>query len=178
MTFEAYKTYSDYVKNGKSLATPETMLRDVTISVKHLTPTFDEKWIKEIQDQSDEKKGIKFEIKLINGDTIHAFKIGNYYNEWEWYLNKKKKSGKEIQEYLSSNLLSPYERWELNYNSFDHYYMYADDNRSYRAGAAHEIKIKELYSKLSTSDKKKAYKKYTETVGKENPISFPEFKGV
>ena len=178
MTFEAYKTYNDYVKNGKSLATPETMLKDVTVSVKHLTPTFDDKWIKEIQDQSDEKKGIKFQITLINGDIIHAFKIGQYFNEWEWYLNKKKKSGKEIKEYLSSNLLSPYERWEMNYNSFDHYYMYSDDHRAYKRGSEHRNQITKLYSELSSNDKKKAYKKYTETVGKENPVSFLEFKGV
>lgn len=178
MTFEAYKTYNDYVKNGKSLATPETMLRDVTISVKHLTPTFDEKWIKEIQDQSDEKKGIKFEIKLINGDIIHAFKIGNYYNEWEWYLNKKKKSAKDIKEHLSSTLLSAYDRWEMNFNSFDSYYMYSDDHRAWKSGVEHEKQIIKLYSDLSTNDKKKAYKKYTETRGKENPVSFPEFKGV
>jgi hypothetical protein len=56
--------------------------------------------------------------------------------------------------------------------------MYADDNRAYSNGAAHEKTIMKLYSELSSSDKKKAYKKYTETRGKENPISFPEFKGI
>jgi hypothetical protein len=178
MTFEAYKTYSDYVKGGKALATPETMLRDITIAVKHLMPTFDDKWIKEIQDQSDEKKGIKFQIDLVNRDIIHAFKIDTLYNQWEWYLNKKKLSANEIKDILSSKLLDPYDRWEMNFKSFDSYYMYSDDQRAWRSGVEHEKQIIKLYSELSTNNKKKAYKKYTETRGKENPVSFPEFKGV
>ena len=177
MTFEAYQTYSDY--KGKGITpSSEDLLKDVTVSVKHLLPTFDEKWIKSVEEQSDEKKGIKFQITLSNGDLIHAFKIGRYWGQWEWYLNKKKKNDREIREYLTSKLLSPYDRWELNFNGFDQYYMYADDNRAYNSGAAHEKTIMKLYSELSSSDKKKAYKKYTETRGKENPISFPEFKGI
>lgn len=178
MTFEAYQTYSDYEKGGKSITSPKDMLQGVTISVKHLTPSFDDKWIESIEDQSDEKKGIKFEIKLINGDVIHAFKVGRVFNQWEWYLNKKKKSDREIKSYLSNALLTPYERWESNFNSFDKTYMYSDDSRAYKSGAAHEKEIIALYANLSNSDKKTAYKKYTETIGKENPISFSEFKGI
>lgn len=180
MTFEAYQTYSDYKNYPKTDSSPESLLNDVTVSVKHLLPTFEDKWIKSIEEQSDDKKGIKFQINLTNGDTIHAFKIGRFWGQWEWYLNKKKKNSNDIKKYLSEALMSPLELWQLNFAGFDRYYMYADDSRAYNSGSAHEKSIVDMYNKLSSADKKKAYKIYTEYNGKNNTpsVSFPEFKGV
>jgi hypothetical protein len=180
MTFEAYQTYSDYSKVGKGVKTPspEELLKDVTVSVKHILPTFEEKWIKSIEEQSDEKKGIKFEIKLSSGDVIHAFKISRWWGQWEWYLNKKKKSKEDIETELFNKLLTPFDRWKNNFNAFDRYYMYSDDRRSYNSGRDHEKQINSLYDALSNSDKKKAYKYYTESGKVDNPVNFPEFKGL
>ena len=86
-----YQTYSDYKKG--SWGTPEDLKNDVSLSVRHLIPASWEettKLIKSVEDQSDDEKGIKFEITLTSGDTIHGFKTGAYRSDWEWYLNKKK----------------------------------------------------------------------------------------
>lgn len=175
MTFEAYQTYNDYGKNAIQM--PNELEKDVTLRVKHLTPTFDDKWISSIEDSSDEKKGIKFEIKISTGDILHAFKIGKFLGNWEWYLNKKKKSENEIKQYFMETAISPLERWTLNFKGFDSTYHFADDSRSYNSGLAHERKIISIYDSLTSSDKRKAYKIYTES-GRSDIKPFAEFKGV
>lgn len=175
MTFEAYQTYSDYGKMAEQM--PSELESNVITSLKHLMPTFDDKWIESVSDVSDEKKGIKFEIKTSTGDILHAFKIGKNIGNWEWYLNKKKKSGPEIKTYFMETAISPLERWELNFKGFDRYYYYSDDSRAYNAGLNREKQILNLYDALSSSDKRKAYKVYSQS-GLNDIKSFPEFKGV
>jgi hypothetical protein len=156
-----YQKYSDYKGKGMKFGSPDDMKKDVILSVKHAIPmNWDEaeKFIKKVEDQSDDEKGIKFEISLKSGDTIHGYKTGPWSMQWEWYLNKKRSSKGEIRDYLENKIYKPYELWQRHYDGRDKFYMYADDNRAYQSGAAHEKFIKTLYDKLSSSDKKKADK--------------------
>jgi hypothetical protein len=182
MTFEAYQTYSDYSKNGDKLGNNIEKLRDdlesdVTIRAKHLAPTFDDKWISSVEDISDDKKGIKFEIKTTTGDTLHAFKIGRFLGSWEWYLNKKKMSESDIHTILTNKGLTPLERWELNFKGFDSTYMYSDSSNVYNKGSQQEKEILKMYNDLSSSDKRNAYKIYSES-GRSDIKPFAEFKGI
>jgi hypothetical protein len=152
-----YQTYGDYQK--KPWGSPEDLKNDVIISVKRLLPidlNQADSYIKTVSDQSDDKKGIKFEIVLKTGDTIHAFKLGSFRSHWEWYLNKKKMSSDQIYSHLEDKMYKPFDRWKRQYDSRDTTYMYADDSSSYRSGLNHEKFIQDLYNKLSSIDKKKA----------------------
>jgi len=156
-----YQTYADYQKKGSKWGTPDELKDDVIISVKHALPMDQkekDKFIKKVEDQSDDEKGIKFEITLKNGDVIHAYKTGSWRMQWEWYLNKKKSDIGEISEYLEGKIYKPYERWQRHYDGRDKFYMFSDDHRAYQSGSAHEKYIKSLYDKLSSADKKKADK--------------------
>lgn len=159
-TFEGflneYQKYSDF---KGSWGSPEDLLDDVKLSVKHLLPVkWDEaeKMIKSVEDQSDDNKGIKFEITLSNGDKIHGFKTGAYRSDWEWYLNKKKMSKADITTTLEDKMYKPYEKWQRHYDMRDSTYMYSDDPRAYKSGSNHEKFINDLYNKLSSADKKRA----------------------
>jgi hypothetical protein len=152
-----YQTYSDY--QNKSWGSPEDLKQDAIVAAKKLIPV---EWkqadshIKTVSDQSDDKKGIKFEIALKSGDILHAFKMGSFRTHWEWYLNKKKLSPSEIYSQLEEKMYKPFERWARQYDMRDSTYMYADDVASYKSGEAHEKFIRGLYDKLSSIDKKRA----------------------
>lgn len=175
MTFEAYQTYSKY--GNASWATPSEMLNDATITVMHALPTFDKKWLANADEQSDDNKGIKFEFNLMTGDTIHAIKVGAVRGQWELYLNKKKMKSEDIKKILIDKTMTDLEQWEAAWRAHDQYYNYSDSNDVYKSGSAAEKSIIVLYNKLSSSDKKKAYKIYSES-GMDGIVSFPEFKGV
>lgn len=177
MMYEKYQTYKDYQKNpNMKFGSPADLLDDVKISTKHILPSFDDKWIKSIEDQSDDEKGIKFEIKLSTGDTIHAFKVGSFRFGWEFYLNKKKMNADEIKRTLVQKAFTPYEIWQMNFDGFDKYYMFSDDSKAYNSGSSHEKQIMKMYDALSSSDKKKAYKYYT--TKEKDPIDFLQFRGI
>jgi hypothetical protein len=53
MTFEKYTTYLELNK-GK-WGSPEEMLQDAKFVISKVLPTKDEKWIKDIEDQSTER---------------------------------------------------------------------------------------------------------------------------
>jgi hypothetical protein len=161
---EKYQTYPEYQKKGFKFGSAEDLLNDVTLSVKHLLPV---EWgkaadfIKSIEDQSDDQKGIKFQINLKSGDTIHGYKLGPMRMSWEWYLNKKKLNSHEIYQSLETTMYSPLDRWKRQYAMADSTAQYSDDPRVWRESSAHDLAVKNLYDKLSTSDKAKAdkYKK-------------------
>jgi hypothetical protein len=158
---EKYQTYPEYQKRGFKFGSPQDLLDDVTISVKHLLPvewTKAPEFIKSIEDQSDDTKGIKFQINLKSGDTIHAYKVGPMRMNWEWYLNKKKLNSHDIYQSLEATIYSPYDRWKRQYDMSDHTAQYSDDPRVWRESSAHDKAVQDLYSKLSASDKKKADK--------------------
>ena len=152
-----YQTYSDY-KNSK-WGTPDELKKDAVIVASRLIPVDRndaESYIKSVSDQSDDKKGIKFEIVLTTGDVLHAFKVGRFMQHWEWYINKKRSSEGEIYSQLEEKMYKPFDRWKKQYDGRDATYMYADDASSYKSGLAHDKFLDDLYNKLSASDKKRA----------------------
>jgi len=162
--FEAkYHTYTDYAKSGSKWGTTEELEKDALIKVKHIIPgDWDqvEKSIKSTEDQSDDKKGIKFEFKLKDGNTIHLFKTGRMRGDWEVFLNKKKMKDSATAYQTLLSKLPALEAYLISMKGFDSTYQYSDDNRAYKNGSAHEKALRQMYSKLSTSDKEKAYKSF------------------
>lgn len=180
MTFEAYQTYQDLLNDGgRFIQTPEVLADNVKKILQRLMPSPDDKWISSVEDLSDEKRGIKFEIKLSTGDVIHAFKLEKEFGKWEFYLNRRKKSDTEIRKHFIENTFSPLERWELVYKNFDSNYYYSDDSKRYKSGLAQEKILLDLYKNLSANDKKKAYKVYT-LMNSKNPDmkTFGAFLGI
>lgn len=176
-----YQTYADYQKKNPKMkfGSADDMKKDVLLSVRHLLPMKwedKEKFIKKVEDQSDDEKGIKFEITLKSGDVIHAYKVGPWSMNWEWYLNKKKKDKNDILDELEVKLYTPYERWQRHHDMMDKHYQYSDDHRVYTSGLAHEKFVGELYKKLNSSDKKKADKYIGESGG--NSMTYAEVKNM
>lgn len=159
---EKYTKYRDY--GGSLQGSPEIVKGDLLGTLYHLIPVSykDAKSkIKSVEDVSVPDKGIKFEVKLTTGDTIHAFKTSTFRGDWEWYFNKKKVSQYDLVRSMESKMFTPFENWKRHYDSFDQSYMYSDDARAYGSGSNHQKFIEDLYNSLSASDKKKAdeYKK-------------------
>jgi hypothetical protein len=154
---EQYQKYADYRSSRDG--DPRVLKADAEVTIARIIPLeFREAKtkIKSIEDQSEDNKGIKFEIRLTSGEVIYAFKIGQFRGEWEWYFNKKKMSDRELREALEDKMLTPFEKWKRHYDMSDKDYAYANDRRSYTTGAAHAKHIETLYDALSSSDKKKA----------------------
>lgn len=155
LTLEAYMLQKDLGKLVK-MTDVEKALR---ISLKHMLPTFDDKWIDSIEDQSVEDKGIKFEIK-IGKEIVHAFlkKGRSIYNasDWEFYLGKKKIEASDLKKHFESTMMSELEKFLKYAFSYDFYAQYIDSGSQYKAAIANNDAIKSNFNKLSGSDKKKA----------------------
>lgn len=162
LTLEAYRKKADLkipmsdVQNG------------LMVVLKHMMPTFDEKWIDSVEDQSVDDKGIKFEVK-IGKDIIHAFltkSLGIYTDrDWEFYLNKKKISGRDLKDHLESSLMSDLDMFMKYGMSYDFYADYIDNGTQYRNAKNNNASIEQRFKELSSSDQKKAlkalYKKFS-----------------
>ena len=113
-------------------------------------------------DQSSDK-GIKWqiEVKGKGSDIIHAYKDGKFRGQYEWYLNKKKSSKYDIQQYFLNKYVSDLNQYIASMKSFDFTYQRSDDHRKWKAGSEHSKNLESMYSKLSDSDKKKAHKEFT-----------------
>jgi len=179
-----YQTYADYEKGNSKWGTPEELKHDVTLYIRKGIPVDweeTEKYIKSIEDQSDPKKGIKFEIKLKDGNVVHAFKKGSFRSHWELYLNKKKLKGLADNDTLYFELfdkLPALTRYLRVLRGHDFYYNYADDHRSYKAGRNSSKRLEQLYSELSSGDKKKAFKEWAKEAPKDYDRTFADFRGV
>lgn len=163
MTFEKYQTYGDYKKGRGSWGSPEDLEADVILTLKRLLPSFDDKWIDSVEDQSDDKKGIKFEIK-VGKNLIHMFKVGNWRGQWEFYLNKKKVSEADVETALEKDNMSELDRFMKKVGGFDFYADKIDNGGQWRQAKFNNSAVKKVFDELSSSDKKKAiklmYKKY------------------
>lgn len=155
MTFESYQSYSDYEK-GKSKTGPAEMKKDATLTLKRLLPTFDEKWIDSVEDQSTDK-GIKFEFK-IGKDTVHMFKVGRWLGQWELYLNRKKSTESDIRTQLENSNMSALDKFLKYAPGYDYYSQYIDDGGQYRRAESNNQSVINMFNDLSSSDKKKALK--------------------
>jgi hypothetical protein len=176
MTYEKYIGYGDFKNKWGS---PDDIQHDLNIVIGRLIAYGGiENHIKNITytDQSSDK-GIKWEIAL-NGkgsDLIHAYKTSVFRGQYELYLNKKKSNEYEIQQYLLDKYLSDLDRYTAAVKSFDSTYMYSDDHRAYMNGSSQAKELQNLYSKLSSADKKKAHQIYVDII-KDNK-DFKSFTG-
>lgn len=153
MTFENYQSYSDYKGNGTG---PAEIKRDAILTLKRLLPSFDEKWIDNIEDQSNDK-GIKFQFK-IGKDIIHMYKVTRWLGQWELYLNRKKINAPDLQNYLENNHLSSLDRFLKYAASYDYNSQYIDDGGQYKRVESNNKYILNLFDELKPNDKKKAIK--------------------
>lgn len=160
-TFEAYIAYSDYEKKSSRWGKPTDIQEDLEMKImnilkygginNHLEDI-------EFEDQSNDQ-GIKWEITVIGRqgiEKIHAYKKTTYRGEYELYLNKKKSSEYEIQQYFLNKYISELDTYIASMNSYDIYHDRSDDSRAFKAGSAHAKQLQDMYANLSSSDKKKA----------------------
>jgi hypothetical protein len=167
-----YKTYSNLTRPGQDLnSIKDDLRRDAEISAKtDVIPgglLKADKEILKVEDQSDDKKGIKFEITLKCGAILHAFKesYGKGALTWEWYVNKKKmRNSQEAREAIEDIMFTPYEKWLYHYEMLDPDYQMADDRKTYSRGRDHRDYVDQLYAKLSTADKRKASQLVQKTI--------------
>jgi 8-oxo-dGTP pyrophosphatase MutT (NUDIX family) len=160
------------------------ILQDLKYMIRHALP-YDwresEKYIASIEDKSIEDKGVKFEITLKNKDIITAYKTSKFAGDWEYYLNGKKAGKRGTRDELSKlfyERLTDLEKYIKKIKAHDFHYLYADDHRAYRSGSNSSDSLVELYSKLSGSDKRKAYNEYLKHAPKDKHVSFNEFSGL
>lgn len=167
MTFEKYTTYSELSK-GK-WGTPEELLQDAKFVVSRVLPTNDEKWIKDIQDQST-SDGIKFQVTLSEGDVIHMFMTAKWrmsIDSWEFYLNKKKIKSNDLIKSLEEKYMSELEKFLKYAFSYDFYAQYIDDGRKYKSATENNSMIETNFKALSSSDKRLAIEALEAKFGKE-----------
>jgi hypothetical protein len=176
MTYEKYIGYGDFKNKWGS---PDDIQQDLNLVISRLIAYGGiENHIKHISyDDQSSDKGIKWEITLDGkgSDVIHAYKTSTFRGQYELYLNKKKSNEYEIQQYLLNKYLSDLDRYIAGAKSFDSTYMYSDDNRAYQSGSAHAAELRSLYSKLSSSDKKKAHQAFIDYTKKN--VDFKSFTG-
>lgn len=180
-TFEAYVAYSDYEKKRSKWGSPADIQEDLERKIMNLLEyggVKDHLEDVEFEDQSSDK-GIKWEITVIGGagvDVIHAYKKSTYRGEYELYLNKKKSSDYEIQQYFLDKYISALDKYIASMQSYDTRHQYADDSRAYNKGTSHADRLKKMYDALSNRDKQEAAKAYA---NKHNvKVDWKTFKGV
>lgn len=176
MTYEKYQKYSDYKNRDNAESFVEKDLRQQIINLFAYADISDNLKDVNFTDQSSDK-GIKWEIEVVGKgkDLIHAYKVGPYLSHWEFYLNKKKSSKYDIQQYFLDKYVSDLDRYIAAAKGFDSTHQYADDSRAYKRGQDQAQNLKDLYDKLSDSDKKKAHKAYTKATG--SKVAFDSFSG-
>lgn len=127
-------------------------------------------------DQSSDK-GIKWEIEVKGkgSDIIHVYKDGKFRGEYEWYLNKKRSSKADIQQYFLDKLISTLDQYLAQLKGFDFYYHMADDSRAYKRGQAQADALKQLYSKLNSSDQKRAHAEWLKA--SKTQVDIKQFQG-
>ena len=168
MTFEKYTTYTDLSK-GK-WGTPEEMLEDVKSVVLRVLPTREEKWIKNIEDQSTDK-GIKFQVTLSEGDIIHMYMTSKWrmsVDSWEFYFNKKKTSATDLIKTLENTYMSDLEKFLKYAFSYDFYAQYIDNGGQYKRATDNNSRIESNFKALSSKDKKGAIEALEAKFSKEN----------
>lgn len=128
-------------------------------------------------DQSSDK-GIKWEMEVVgpgNKDLIHAYKVDKWRGQYEWYLNKKKSSKAEIQQYFLNKYVPKTDQYKEMLNSFNpdkksHKHFKSQDE--YKASSK---RLMDLYDSMSSREKKVAYQAYTTQF--KSDVDFKDFKG-
>lgn len=156
---EKYQTYADYEKQGSKWGSPEEVKEDAVLSLKRLLPTFDEQWIASIDDVSVPAKGIMFKIELSDGTLIHMVKIDRWRGQWQYYLNKKQITDRDLQKELDKQFLSPVDKFIKYVKWYDFYADYIDDGGQHRGVKKSNENIENMFNELSPKDKREAWKK-------------------
>lgn len=176
MTYEKYQKYSDYKNRDNAEGFVENDLRQQISNLFTYANISDNLKDVNFTDQSSDK-GIKWEIEVSGKgkDLIHAYKIGPYLSHWEWYLNKKKSSTYDIQQYFLNKYVSALDQYMSAVKGYDSTHQYSDDSRAYNRGRQQSQNLKDLYAKLSNSEQKKAHKFFVDTT--KSNIDFNGFAG-
>ena len=174
LTLEKYIGYKDYEKS--KWGTPEEIEDDVKKTVNSLLgPVADQLKKVEFNDASSDK-GIKWEVTVNGKDVLNLYKTTTWRGQYEIYLNKKEVSEYDVQQYFINKYLSDLDKYTTSMNGYDTTYMMSDDSRAYKAGTAHSKKLSDMYSKLSSSDKKKAHAAFVKK--HKTDSTFKDFLGV
>ena len=174
LTLEKYIGYKDYEKS--KWGSPEEIEEDVKQFVTSLLkPVADQLKKVEYNDASNDK-GIKWEISINGKNVLYLYKTSTYRGQYEIYLNKKKTSEYDVQQYFINEYLSDLDKYKTTMDGYDSTYMRSDDSRAYKAGAAQSKKLSDMYSKLSSSDKKKAHSSFVKK--HKTDSTFKDFLGV
>lgn len=147
-----YQTYSDY-KNRSF--TPEKMQSDAVLFVKKLMPTFCDSWINQVEEQSDDLKGIKFQFK-VNSETIHVIKLGGFLGDWDLFFNKKRINKSDLKNYLEKKYMTGLEifcKYVMGYNFHLNMLEY---NGDYVKVSEKNKNIESIFAGLNDQDKSKA----------------------
>lgn len=178
-TFEAYVSY-DKLKNWgpNPPSEVEDELRTQMINLFIAGGAGISNYLNDViyTDQSTDK-GIKWQIEVQGKgtDIIHAYKVDKWRGQYEWYLNKKKSSKYDIQQYFLDKYISKTEQYYTLLKNFD---RNKKDHRHFKSldeYNAQAKKLADLYDSMSSKEQKVAHQRYMEFF-KEN-IPFNEFKG-
>jgi len=173
-----YQTYQDYSRGGMKWATPEELKQDAILQARQIIPASWEETpllIKSVVDQSSDTKGIKFEISLASGDTLHLYKVGPMRGGWEVYLNRKVMRSADQAKSALMKGMSPLDRYMLALKSYDYTYAYSDSGRAYDQGTRQAAELRSLYASLSSQDKRRAYQAFSKEFKTEG--DFAQFTG-
>jgi hypothetical protein len=147
-----YQKYSDYKNRA---FTPEKMQSDANLFVKKLMPTFCNSWINQVEEQSDELKGIKFEF-IVKSETIQVIKLGGFLGDWDLFLNKKRISKTDLTNFLEKKYMTGLEifcKYVMGYNFHLNMLEYSGD---YVKVSEKNKNIESIFAGLNDQDKAKA----------------------
>jgi hypothetical protein len=147
-----YQTYNDYKNRA---FTPEKMQSDAVLFVKKLMPTFCDSWINQVEEQSDELKGIKFEF-IVKSETIQVIKLGGFLGDWDLFLNKKRISKTDLTNFLEKKYMTGLEifcKYVMGYNFHLNMLEY---NGDYVKVSEKNKNIESIFAGLNDQDKAKA----------------------
>jgi hypothetical protein len=147
-----YQTYNDYKNRA---FTPEKMQSDANLFVKKLMPTFCNSWINQVEEQSDELKGIKFEF-IVKSETIQVIKLGGFLGDWDLFLNKKRISKTDLTNFLEKKYMTPLEIFCKYAMAYNFYLNMVECKTQYNEVKARNKNIENIFIGLNNQDKAKA----------------------
>jgi hypothetical protein len=147
-----YQTYNDYKNRA---FTPEKMQSDAVLFVKKLMPTFCNSWINQVEEQSDELKGIKFEF-IVKSETIQVIKLGGFLGDWDLFLNKKRISKTDLTNFLEKKYMTPLEIFCKYAMAYNFYLNMVECKTQYNEVKARNKNIENIFIGLNNQDKAKA----------------------
>jgi hypothetical protein len=158
-----YQTYQDYSQGRMKWGSPEELKQDALLKARQIIPASWEETLSQVKsavDQSSDTKGIKIEISLASGDTLHLYKTEPMRGDWEVYLNRKAMRSDDQAKAALMKGMSPLNRYLYAIAGYDHTHAYSDSGRVYDQGVKQAAELRSLYSGLSAQDKKRAYQEF------------------